>query len=218
MVVGAGLVLAGLRMVRGAGDDHGPLASPTVTVAPMPERTAMPVVVVSPPAPPTPTVAVEALVPPATATALEVGSVASTTPGGEEASATAAAPTATPFAPPTSPPSEPSVAAPPSVAPTAAPSIAPTAAAPTPPIPTALAATTIPSPAADAAAVRAVRVNAGDNLSAIAVRYYGSASPRVLAAIRAANPWLDDLNVIGTGQRLILPSDVPATAPASGTP
>jgi len=48
-------------------------------------------------------------------------------------------------------------------------------------------------------------VNVGDNLTTIAFHYYGSASPRVLAAIRAANPWLDDPDVIWVGKELVLP-------------
>ena len=51
-----------------------------------------------------------------------------------------------------------------------------------------------------------VRVTAGDTLTDLAVRYYGSASPRVLAAIRSANPWLDDPNVIMVGRTLVLPA------------
>lgn len=52
----------------------------------------------------------------------------------------------------------------------------------------------------------AVRVSAGDTLTDLAVRYYGTASARVLASIRAANPWLDDPNVIMAGRTLVLPA------------
>lgn len=51
-----------------------------------------------------------------------------------------------------------------------------------------------------------VRVSTGDTLTDIAVRYYGTASAKVLASIRAANRWLDDPNVIMAGRTLVLPA------------
>jgi general secretion pathway protein A len=51
-----------------------------------------------------------------------------------------------------------------------------------------------------------IRVTDGDTLTDLAVHYYGSASPRVLATIRAANPWLDDPDVLWSGKLLTLPS------------
>ncbi|MCC6767268.1 MAG: AAA family ATPase [Deltaproteobacteria bacterium] len=50
-----------------------------------------------------------------------------------------------------------------------------------------------------------VTVSGGDTITDLAVRYYGSAAPRVLAAIKAANPWLDNPNVIAAGRTLVLP-------------
>lgn len=50
-----------------------------------------------------------------------------------------------------------------------------------------------------------IRVTDGDTLTDLAVHYYGSASPRVLATIRAANPWLDDPDVLWSGKLLTLP-------------
>lgn len=50
-----------------------------------------------------------------------------------------------------------------------------------------------------------IRVTEGDTLTDLAVHYYGSASPRVLATIRAANPWLDDPDVLWSGKLLTLP-------------
>ena len=60
-----------------------------------------------------------------------------------------------------------------------------------------------------------VRVAAGDTLTDLAMRYYGNASARVLASIRAANPWLDDPNVILVGRTLVLP--VPRSTEASAS-
>ncbi len=51
-----------------------------------------------------------------------------------------------------------------------------------------------------------IRVNEGDTLTDLAVRYYGNASPRVLALLKAANPWLDDPNVLFAGKLLTLPA------------
>jgi general secretion pathway protein A len=50
-----------------------------------------------------------------------------------------------------------------------------------------------------------IRVSEGDTLIDLAAHYYGNGGPRVLAAIKAANPWLDNPNVILTGQILRLP-------------
>jgi phage tail protein X len=50
-----------------------------------------------------------------------------------------------------------------------------------------------------------VRVHDGDTLTDLAVLYYGNASPRVLAMIRSANPWLDDPDVLWAGKSLRLP-------------
>lgn len=50
-----------------------------------------------------------------------------------------------------------------------------------------------------------IRVTDGDTLTDLAVHYYGSASPRVLATIRAANAWLDDPDVLWSGKSLTLP-------------
>ena len=50
-----------------------------------------------------------------------------------------------------------------------------------------------------------IRVTDGDTLTDLAVHYYGSASPRVLATIRAANPWLDDPDLLWSGKLLTLP-------------
>jgi general secretion pathway protein A len=50
-----------------------------------------------------------------------------------------------------------------------------------------------------------IRVTDGDTLTDLAVHYYGSAGPRVLATIRAANPWLDDPDVLWSGKLLTLP-------------
>ena len=44
-----------------------------------------------------------------------------------------------------------------------------------------------------------IRVSVGDTLTDLAVRYYGNASPRVMALLKAANPWLDDPNLLLTG-------------------
>jgi nucleoid-associated protein YgaU len=65
----------------------------------------------------------------------------------------------------------------------------------------------------DGATALRVQVSAGDTLTDLAQHYYGSASPRVLAAIRAANPWLDDPDVIWTGQTLVLPAPRVTDAP-----
>ncbi len=67
-----------------------------------------------------------------------------------------------------------------------------------------------PTPAATATATVSadaltVRVTDGDTLTDLAVHYYGSASPRTLATIRAANPWLDDPDVLWSGKLLTLP-------------
>jgi general secretion pathway protein A len=50
-----------------------------------------------------------------------------------------------------------------------------------------------------------VRVSDGDTLTDLARRYYGSAGPRVLATIKAANPGLDDPDVLWAGKVLVLP-------------
>jgi general secretion pathway protein A len=84
----------------------------------------------------------------------------------------------------------------------------------TPAIPNPAATETLVAPAsatAESTAVRRVRVREGDNLTTIALRYYGSASPRTLATIRAANPWVDDPDVIWVGKELVLPG-----TPAAG--
>jgi general secretion pathway protein A len=59
-----------------------------------------------------------------------------------------------------------------------------------------------------------LRVAEGDTLTDLAVRYYGSASPKVLAMIKAANPWLNDPNVIWVGRTLVLPP--PRVSDAAG--
>lgn len=51
-----------------------------------------------------------------------------------------------------------------------------------------------------------VTVSGGDTVADLATRYYGSATPRVLAMIQKANPWLDDPNVIAAGRILVLPA------------
>jgi nucleoid-associated protein YgaU len=50
-----------------------------------------------------------------------------------------------------------------------------------------------------------VRVTDGDTLTDLAVHYYGNATPKTLATIRAANPWLDDPDVLWSGKLLTLP-------------
>ena len=50
-----------------------------------------------------------------------------------------------------------------------------------------------------------VRVTSGDNLTEIARRYYGSAGPRVLEAIKDANPWMRDPDVLWVGKVVVLP-------------
>lgn len=51
-----------------------------------------------------------------------------------------------------------------------------------------------------------IRVTDGDTLTDLAVHYYGSASPKVLATIRAANSWLGDPDVLWSGKLLTLPA------------
>jgi len=51
-----------------------------------------------------------------------------------------------------------------------------------------------------------ITVSDGDTITDLAVRYYGTASPRVLAMIKAANPWLGNPNVIAAGRTLVLPA------------
>ena len=64
-----------------------------------------------------------------------------------------------------------------------------------------------------------VRVSGGDTLTDLAVRYYGTASARVMALIRAANPWLDDPNVLLAGRIITLPPPrLPETEPTSPEP
>jgi nucleoid-associated protein YgaU len=79
----------------------------------------------------------------------------------------------------------------------------------------------VASPTVDATAAHAasgndlrIRVTVGDTLTDLAVRYYGNASPRVLAMIKAANPWLNDPDVIWIGKVLVLPP--PRNADTSG--
>ncbi len=72
--------------------------------------------------------------------------------------------------------------------------------------------TATPSPVESPAAVPTrgdgalrIRVTVGDTLTDLAVRHYGNAGSRVLAMIKAANPWLDDPDVIWIGRILVLP-------------
>jgi general secretion pathway protein A len=68
------------------------------------------------------------------------------------------------------------------------------------------AAMTVPSGNAEASEALRVRVRKGDRLIDLARRYYGSAAPRVLATIKAANPELNDPDVLRAGQILVLPA------------
>jgi general secretion pathway protein A len=61
-----------------------------------------------------------------------------------------------------------------------------------------------------------IRVERGDTLTAIAMRHYGQASAELLAAIKQANPSLQDPNLILTGGTIVLPA-APA-APGSSHP
>lgn len=144
-----------------------------------------------------------AVMPAAVATALPVAA-ASSTPTGTISPAPAEAPTA---ALP--------VAVPSSVAPDPSPSVSevPTAV----PSPTETA-TATPEPAATASTdALTIRVTDGATLTDLAVHYYGNASPRVLARIRAANPWLDDPDVLWSGKLLTLPGPrVRDDRPSSG--
>jgi phage tail protein X len=63
-----------------------------------------------------------------------------------------------------------------------------------------------------------IRVSEGDTLTGLAERYYGSAGPRVLASIRAANPWLADPDVLWTGRILVLPAPRVDGTSGAGTP
>jgi len=51
-----------------------------------------------------------------------------------------------------------------------------------------------------------VTIAPGDNLTGIARRYYGNASPRILAEIQTANPWLANVNTVRAGRTLVLPA------------
>ena len=57
----------------------------------------------------------------------------------------------------------------------------------------------------DPSAELRVRVSDGDTLTDLARRYYGSAGPRVLATIKAANPGLEDPDILQAGEVLVLP-------------
>jgi phage tail protein X len=59
-----------------------------------------------------------------------------------------------------------------------------------------------------------VRVTEGDTLTELAVRYYGNAGPRVLEAIRDANPWLRDPDILWKGKIVTLPGARVAVAPS----
>lgn len=136
-----------------------------------------------------------AVMPTAVATALPVAA-ASSTPTGTVPPTPVAPPTAAlPVA------VAPSVASDPSPSgdevPTAVPS--PTEAATSTPEPTPEATATVSTDALT------IRVTDGATLTDLAVHYYGNASPRVLARIRAANPWLDDPDVLWSGKLLTLP-------------
>lgn len=136
-----------------------------------------------------------AVMPTAVATALPVAA-ASSTPTGTVPPTPVAPPTAAlPVA------VAPSIASDPSPSgdevPTAVPS--PTEAATSTPEPTPAATATVSTDALT------IRVTDGATLTDLAVHYYGKASPRVLARIRAANPWLDDPDVLWSGKLLTLP-------------
>ena len=51
-----------------------------------------------------------------------------------------------------------------------------------------------------------IRLREGDTLTDLAHHYYGNVGPRVLTMIRAANPWLDDPDVLRAGEFLVLPA------------
>ena len=191
-LLGAGAVLGTLWLVRGGGVP--PMA---IAPTPTPGRTAEAAVVV---ASPQATITATTLPPSPTATVMVEALVS---PGLTTVPATAVAATAAASPAPSSVPS-------PAPSPTPEPSAAPpTAASPTAAPPASLA-----TPAGE---VRRIRVNEGDNLTTIALHNYGSVSPRILAAIRAANPWLDDPDVIWVGKELVLPG-VPSgggSSPAS---
>ena len=192
---GAGLVLGVLWFLRG-----GVLRPPVlVPPPPTPQVTAAPAVVVPPPMPPTPTVMVEAIVSPKS--------------GPEET--TTAAPEVVPSSVPTTV-AEGTVVVMPAVV--TSPTPAPTQEAqPTPAAPSSTPTDEptdgrMASPAAEVGEARRIRVSEGDNLTELARHYYGNASPRTLAAIRTANPWLDDPNVIWVGKVLVLPGLSPSPA------
>ncbi|MEO6030181.1 MAG: AAA family ATPase [Candidatus Binatia bacterium] len=193
---GAGLVLGVLWFLHGGVLLRPPVIAPP---PPMPQVTSAPAVVVPPPIPPTPTVMVEAIVSPnsgpaATTTAVVPSRVP--TSSAEDAGAPVPAVVTSPTAEPTQ------EAQPTPAAPSSSPTDEPTAGR-------------TPSPEAEEA--RRIRVSEGDNLTELARHYYGNATPRTLAAIRAANPWLDDPNVIWVGKVLVLPviSPSPAVSPES---
>lgn len=192
---GAGLVLGALWFLRGDVLRPPVIAPPS----PTPQVTSAPALVVPPPIPPTPTVMVEAIVSPKTA----------------PEAATTAAPAVVPSNLPTSA-AEGIVAPHPAVvsSPTSEPTqeAQPTPAAPSSTAPDEATVGRTPSPGAEVGEARRIRISEGDNLTELARRYYGNASPRTLAAIRVANPWLDDPNVIWVGKILVLPGVSPSPA------
>jgi general secretion pathway protein A len=51
-----------------------------------------------------------------------------------------------------------------------------------------------------------IRITDGDTFSDLARRYYGNAGPRVAAKIKAANPGVDDPDILQAGKFLVLPA------------
>ncbi len=178
-IVGGGLALGALALVR---DGHLPFLEPLVAPGP----TATPVATQTAPPTATPTEIA------ATATAAptpDVGAVG--VPADGDAATASGAPTAI---------GSEDVGS--TVTPSSAPSGTP---APTEtPGPTDTPAASVAPEDASARNLR-IRVNDGDTLTDIAVRYYGNAGARVLALIRAANRWLDDPDVLLSGKMLTLP-------------
>ena len=62
------------------------------------------------------------------------------------------------------------------------------------------------STSSDTSPLRAVVIEAGDNLSSIAEQYLGSKEPAVIQRLVAANPQISDMNLIHPGEIVHLPS------------
>jgi general secretion pathway protein A len=185
-VIGGGIALGALGLLR---DESFPLRRlvgaplPLATVTAVPSPTATPLLATV--TPPAPTPAIEATTEGAPAAAAPVEAAASPAPTAFEAE------TASPLAETIAP----------------APQATPTAIETSSPAPSQFPASPVPRAArTNAPGDLRIRVSEGDTLTDLAIRYYGNSNQRVIAMIKAANPWLNDPDVLLAGRMLTLPA------------